>query len=169
MTSVEAIEILKERRMCAAYVDSEYVDIVDIEAIDIAISALEKQAQEKPLTVLSCGDDVTPIKCTGLNCPMQAGKVDPATCKAADTCKWATKPMTNADSIRDSIRQMTDEELSNLLSTVQSSIALNVVNALQPFFGKACYDNAIKQVRDRSTQNQREWLDWLKQEVSDNG
>lgn len=112
---------------------------------------------------------MTPIKCTGLKCPMQVGKVDPATCKAADTCEWATKPMTNADSIRDSIRQMTDEELSNLLSTVQSSIALNVVNALQPFFGKACYDNAIKQVRDRSTQNQREWLDWLKQEVKDNG
>ena len=62
MTSVEAIEILKARRMCAAYVDSEYVDSVDIEAIDIAISALEKQAQEKPLTVLSCGDDVTAIR-----------------------------------------------------------------------------------------------------------
>ena len=66
----------------------------------------------------------------------------------------------------DSIRQMTDEELSNLLSIVQSSIALNVVNALQPYFGKAYYDNAIKQVRDRATQNQREWLDWLRQEVT---
>ncbi len=70
--------------------------------------------------------------------------------------------MTNADIIR----QMTDEELSNLLSIVQSSIALNVINALQPCFGKAYYDNAIKQVRDRTTQNQREWLDWLRQEVT---
>lgn len=40
---------------------------------------------------------MTPIKCTGLKCPMQDGKVDPATCKAADTCKWNTKPLTNAD------------------------------------------------------------------------
>ena len=72
------------------------------------------------------------------------------------------KCVTNADSIR----QMTDEELSNLLSIVQSSIALNVVNALQPYFGKAYCDNAIKQVRDRATQNQREWLDWLRQEVT---
>lgn len=73
------------------------------------------------------------------------------------------KCVTNADSIR----QMTDEELSNLLSTVQSSIALNVINALQPCFGKAYYDNAIKQVKDRTTQNQREWLDWLRQEAND--
>ena len=70
--------------------------------------------------------------------------------------------MTNADRIR----QMTDEELSNLLSTVQSSIALNMVNALQPCLGKAYYDNAIKQVRDRATQNQQEWIDWLRQEVT---
>ena len=71
--------------------------------------------------------------------------------------------MANADRIR----QMTDEELSNLLSTVQSSIALNVTNALQPCLGKAYYDNAIKQVKDRTTQNQREWLDWLRQEAND--
>lgn len=70
--------------------------------------------------------------------------------------------MANADRIR----QMTDEELSNLLPTVQSSIALNVVNALQHCLGKAYYDNAIKQVRDRTAQNQREWLDWLRQEVT---
>jgi uncharacterized protein YnzC (UPF0291/DUF896 family) len=35
--------------------------------------------REGRLLVLPCGDDVTPIKCTGMNCPMQAGKVDPAT------------------------------------------------------------------------------------------
>lgn len=49
MTIKEAIEILKSRRMCAAYVDSEYVDSVDIEAIDMAISALEKQEGKKPI------------------------------------------------------------------------------------------------------------------------
>lgn len=48
MTNTEAIEILKSRRMCAAYVDSEYVDSVNIEAVDIAISALEKQIGKKP-------------------------------------------------------------------------------------------------------------------------
>jgi hypothetical protein len=72
--------------------------------------------REGRLVVLPCGDDVTPIKCTGLNCPMQAGKVDPATCKAADTCEWATKTLTNADRIR----AMTDEELATLLTKVMA-------------------------------------------------
>ena len=48
MTNAEAIEILKSRRMCAAYVDSEYVDSVDIEAVDVAIAALKKQEEKKP-------------------------------------------------------------------------------------------------------------------------
>lgn len=51
MTNAEAIEILKTRRMCAAYVDSEYVDSVDIEAVDMAIAALEKQEGKKPIAV----------------------------------------------------------------------------------------------------------------------
>lgn len=42
MTRVEAIERLETRRRCAVYVDSEYVDSVDIEAINIAIEALAK-------------------------------------------------------------------------------------------------------------------------------
>lgn len=50
MTNAEAVEILKSRRMCASYVDSEYVDSIDIEAIDMAIAALEKQEQKKPMT-----------------------------------------------------------------------------------------------------------------------
>lgn len=49
MTNAEAIEILKSRRMCAAYVDSEYVDSVDIEAVDVAIAALEKHDGKKPI------------------------------------------------------------------------------------------------------------------------
>ena len=51
MTNAEAIEILKSRRMCAAYVDSEYVDSVDIEAVDVAIAALKKQEEKKPIIV----------------------------------------------------------------------------------------------------------------------
>lgn len=51
MDNLEAIEILKSRSMCATYVDSEYVDSVDIEAIDMAIAALEKQDGKKPLPV----------------------------------------------------------------------------------------------------------------------
>lgn len=49
MNNVEAIEILRSRRMCAAYVDSEYVDSIDIAAIDMAISALEKQEKQEKL------------------------------------------------------------------------------------------------------------------------
>lgn len=51
MTNAEAIEILKLRRGCAEYVDCIYVDSEDIEAIDMAISALEKQEGKKPITV----------------------------------------------------------------------------------------------------------------------
>ena len=85
------------------------------------------------------------IKCTGLNCPMQDGKVDPATCKAADTCKWATKPLTNADRIR----AMTDEELARHFSfrwcpPDRHCTTLDKIT---------CYDC---------------WLDHLKQEVKDN-
>lgn len=48
MTNAEAIEILKLRRGCAEYVDCMYVDSEDIDAIDMAISALEKQDGKKP-------------------------------------------------------------------------------------------------------------------------
>jgi rubrerythrin len=48
MTNAEAIEILKLRRGCAEYVDCMYVDSEDIDAIDMAIAALEKQEGKKP-------------------------------------------------------------------------------------------------------------------------
>lgn len=51
MTNAEVIEILKSRRMCATYVDSKYVYSVDIETVDMAISALEKQEGKKPIEV----------------------------------------------------------------------------------------------------------------------
>lgn len=47
------------------------------------------------------------MKCTGRNCPMQIGTVDPAHC-LADECPYVTKPLTNADCIR----AMTDEEMA---------------------------------------------------------
>ena len=49
--------------------------------------------------------------CTGILCPMQHGRVDPATCKAVDYCPQATPPRTNADRIR----AMSDEELADFL------------------------------------------------------
>lgn len=51
-------------------------------------------------------------KCTGINCPMQAGKVDPKTCRAVATCEYATPPITRADYIR----AMTDKELAAFLA-----------------------------------------------------
>lgn len=91
MTNAEAIEILKSRRMCATYVDSEYVDSVDIEAVDMAISALEKQESGWNNHKVACllaevfGDDCAcnfngidewlPMKCdfAGTTCPNPAG------------------------------------------------------------------------------------------------
>lgn len=52
------------------------------------------------------------MKCTGRNCPMQNGMVDPAHCLAADKCLYVTKPLTNADRIR----AMTDEELAEWIN-----------------------------------------------------
>lgn len=55
--------------------------------------------------------DMVSGKCTGVNCPMQIGKVDPQNCLAAGDCPWETKPVTNADRIR----AMSDEELAEYL------------------------------------------------------
>ena len=52
--------------------------------------------------------------CTGILCPMQYGKVDPATCQAVDYCPQATPPKSNADKIR----AMSDEELATWLCDV---------------------------------------------------
>jgi hypothetical protein len=51
------------------------------------------------------------MKCTGRNCPMQYGTVNPAHC-LADECPYLTKPLTNADRIR----AMTDAELAEFLT-----------------------------------------------------
>lgn len=52
--------------------------------------------------------------CTGANCPMQYGSVDPATCVAVKECIFATPPKTNSDHIR----SMTDEELAKFLLNI---------------------------------------------------
>ena len=51
-------------------------------------------------------------KCTGANCPMQVGYVVPETCPEPEKCRYATFPQTNADRIRN----MTDDELANILN-----------------------------------------------------
>lgn len=45
--------------------------------------------------------------CSGINCPMQYGVVDTATCPSVECCPYATPPLTNADCIR----SMTDVEI----------------------------------------------------------
>lgn len=80
--------------------------------------------------------------CTGIFCPMQYGKVDPATCQAVDYCSYATPPKTKADRIR----AMTDEELAWELARI----------CRMPFY------------KDDSEIDEYEvdcWANWLKQEV----
>ena len=82
------------------------------------------------------------MKCTGRNCPMQNGMVDPAHCLAADECLYVTKPLTNADCIR----AMTDDDLSIFISEVK------IDGLLRKFeFPSSAID----------------WLEWLKQEAQD--
>lgn len=50
MKTEEAASIIEERVRVTEYVESGYVDCVDIEALRIAIKALEKQIPKKPTT-----------------------------------------------------------------------------------------------------------------------
>lgn len=91
--------------------------------------------------------------CTGIFCPMQYDKVDPATCPCVSYCPQATPPKTRADRIR----AMTDEELAELLTDVAKKSA-----------DKLC--ESLKSVEvDLSNCNfhilYEAHLDWLKQEV----
>lgn len=89
------------------------------------------------------------MKCTGRNCPMQYGTVDPVHCLAADECLYVTKPLTNADRIR----AMTDEELAEW------------INRMEPTTCHDGWDYMIGCGEDKDCVNC--WLDWLKQEVED--
>lgn len=81
--------------------------------------------------------------CTGIFCPMQYDKVDPATCQAVDYCPQATPPKSNADKIR----AMTDEELAEWFT--------DVCPASVEFSCSGCKFNALECT----------FLTWLKQEA----
>lgn len=88
--------------------------------------------------------------CTGIRCVMQDGKVDPATCKAAWHCEYATPPVTNADRIRG----MSDEELAEWIETIADCWMCKIDE-------KHCSGGEL---------NTREscmihWLYWLRQEA----
>ena len=95
------------------------------------------------------------MKCTGRNCPMQYGTVNPSNC-LADECPYVTKPRTNADKIR----QMSDEELARFVATAQADILKTVGRALK-YPGDLVRDCDLEDAAD-------DWLDWLKQ-GADNG
>lgn len=80
------------------------------------------------------------MNCTGKRCLVQYNKVDPATCTAVPYCPQATPPKTNADRIR----SMTDEELANKMSSLES-FALTCGGGWSP----------------------EKWLEWLKEEVEE--
>lgn len=84
------------------------------------------------------------MKCTGRDCPMQYGTVDPSNCPA-DECPYVTKPLTNADKY---FRNATDEELAERLSK-------------QNFWNCPPHDKACPGYCREC------WLDWLNQEVDE--
>lgn len=49
MTTEEALKEIKERIHIAEYVGDSYADCVEIKALNIAISAMEKQIPQKPV------------------------------------------------------------------------------------------------------------------------
>ena len=77
------------------------------------------------------------MNCTGKRCIMQHDKVDPATCQCVSYCPQATPPKRKADLIR----AMTDEELANKMSGLES-------------FALTCGGGWPLE----------KWLDWLRQE-----
>ena len=82
------------------------------------------------------------MKCTGLNCPMQKEYIDPAICKVASNCFYATFALTNSDYLR----RMSDEELAKRLA--ERSFPLCPPRD-EGCLGNGCYSC---------------WLDWLKEE-----
>ena len=135
MTKSEAIEILNNIPTKGE----------EVEAIEIAISALEKEAG----AAREGGGGMT--NCTGINCPMQVGKVDPATCAAKD-CPYRTVPVTNADRIR----AMSDEELAEAIFKIfchdEEGSYCPPDEMFCKKYGFSCRDC---------------WLDWLRQEAAE--
>lgn len=48
MTKQEALAELKDRVRCASWVDEDYVDCVSVEALKVAIEALEREISTDP-------------------------------------------------------------------------------------------------------------------------
>ena len=90
--------------------------------------------------------------CSGINCPMQYGSVDPATCPAAECCPNATPPLTNYDRII----SKSPEELAEFLIQDGDCPPKRMYPDSCPncdrVTPKVCYDC---------------WLDWLKQEATE--
>lgn len=76
--------------------------------------------------------------CSGINCPMQYGVVDAATCPAVDCCPNATPPLTNYDCII----SKSPEELAKWIAT-----------------------RSTNPQRIGWSEWVQCWLDWLKQEA----
>lgn len=81
--------------------------------------------------------------CSGINCPMQNGVVDAATCPSVDCCPYSTPPLTNYDRII----SKTPEELAEWIYQVQDGDAYQKENFLPPL-------------------SKSWWLDWLKKEAN---
>lgn len=93
--------------------------------------------------------------CSGINCPMQYGVVDSATCPAVECCPNATPPLTNYDRI---VRK-TPEELAVWLAQQEYRrpgfdgwlpLCNHVMGA------KVCHAHGCEAC----------WLDWLRQEAT---
>ena len=78
--------------------------------------------------------------CSGINCPMQNGVVDAATCPSVDCCPYSTPPLTNYDRII----SKTPEELAEW-------IAGGVLNLT---------GGSLKMATEA-------WADWLRKDAED--
>lgn len=77
--------------------------------------------------------------CSGINCPMQNGVVDAATCPSVDCCPYSTPPLTNYDRII----SKSPEELAEWIVWVE-----------------------CEAYRLDGTYGSDYWLKWLKKEIS---
>ena len=85
--------------------------------------------------------------CSGINCPMQYGVVDAATCPAVECCPNATPPLTNYDRIV----SKTPGELAEWIASVTQGGDGSCAPGCHYCNGKtSCTES---------------WLEWLMQEV----
>lgn len=70
------------------------------------------------------GCEMPKRKCTGANCPMQVGCVDPETCPEPEKCRYAMFPQTNGDRIRNMTDEALAEELADYLCNKIQDIGL---------------------------------------------